>query len=40
LRQIFFKTGHNRQADLIRTALADPLFKLAGARDMERSNGQ
>lgn len=29
LRQIFLKTGHNRQADVIRAVLADPLLKLA-----------
>jgi DNA-binding CsgD family transcriptional regulator len=29
LRHIFLKTGHNRQADLIRAVLADPLVKLA-----------
>ena len=29
LRQIFFKTGHNRQADLIRAVLSDPLMRLA-----------
>ena len=35
LRQIFLKTGHNRQADLIRSVLGDPLMKLA-AQDQAR----
>jgi DNA-binding CsgD family transcriptional regulator len=39
LRQIFFKTGYNRQADIIRAVLADPLITIhssgvvAGGRD-------
>jgi DNA-binding CsgD family transcriptional regulator len=31
LKQIFLKTGHNRQADVIRAVLADPLIKLAAS---------
>lgn len=37
LRQIFLKTGHNRQADVIRAVLADPLLKLA-ATEAGRAN--
>jgi DNA-binding CsgD family transcriptional regulator/PAS domain-containing protein len=33
LRQIFLKTGHNRQTDVIRAVLADPVMKLASAQD-------
>jgi DNA-binding CsgD family transcriptional regulator len=32
LRQIFLKTGHNRQADVIRAVLADPMMKLASVQ--------
>jgi DNA-binding CsgD family transcriptional regulator len=28
LRQIFFKTGYNRQADIIRAVLSDPLITI------------
>jgi len=31
MRQIFLKTGYNRQADVIRAALVNPLIRLAGA---------
>ena len=33
MRQIFYKTGHNRQADVIRAVLANPLIKLANDTD-------
>jgi DNA-binding CsgD family transcriptional regulator len=34
MRQIFYKTGHNRQADVIRAVLANPLTKLANGDDL------
>lgn len=33
LKQVFAKTGHNRQADLIRAVLSNPLFRLAAGRE-------
>jgi hypothetical protein len=33
MRQIFYKTGHNRQADVIRAVLANPLMRFANQPD-------
>ena len=36
MRQVFHKTGFNRQTDVIRAALANPLIKLASAEFAHR----
>jgi DNA-binding CsgD family transcriptional regulator len=37
LRQVFHKTGINRQADLVRAVLSDPVIKLAGDPEPDAS---